>query len=814
MLNARGLKIDRAHALVGKKKIKLESKLRKADEAVALKAKTAFRPGKLTLEIAYRAKLDSAMHGLYLAKEGAVRSLVSQCEATDARAIFPCLDEPEFKASFAWTVRTDPGLSVITNGIARGTKRQKGRVVHTFKATRPVSTYLAAVTIGEYEASKRERVSGVPCRVLTAIGKSRQTELAREVTRFVLPWYEQYFAQKYHYEKLDQVAVSGFDAGAMENIGAIFYRQSRLLMQPGEASWAAEKSIAEVVAHEIAHQWFGNRVTMRWWDDLWLNEAFATWIAFKAIDEWKPSWRMWDDYQREKEAALFADALINTHPIYTAVESPAEATELFDVITYSKGGAMLRMLEHYLGATPFRAGMRAYMEAFKDRNAAGGDLWQKLEEASAEPVRALMSTWVEKPGFPLLTVEQNEAGDTLHLSQQRFYSSAEEMAREHAGDGVWPIPVVIRYGTANGTQEKRVLMRDKTLTVTFDGEKPLWLYPNAQAIGFYRMHLADDVLQNLLQRGFGALSPAERASLLEDAWALVRNATIDISEFLDILQAYAGESDYIVARALAARVHMLDQRIVDDADRPAFAALVERLFSATLAKVGFEPQKGEGPEHAVLRATVVSVLGEVAQNGPVLSEARRLAEREREAPKSVEPNLAGVIVELAALRGDAALLQACIAAYKARVKAKTTPELQGRYLAAFPAFVAPKLVPEVLGLLLGGTIPQESLRSVLAPMLGRRQTQLQAWSFLKKNWQKLGPRVGAMGISRLVEATGALPPELDKDVAAFFKKHPVAEAARALKKALEAMALNRDLKAREGRRLSAWLREHSGAAAA
>jgi alanyl aminopeptidase len=428
-------------------------------------------------------------------------------------------------------------------------------------------------------------------------------------------------------------------------------------------------------------------------------------------------------------------------------------------------------------------------------------------------VSALMSTWVSQPGFPLLSVEESEAGNTLHLTQSRFYLSSEEMGRDHPGDGVWPIPVVIRYGTANGIKEKRVLMKDKKMSVKLD-ERPQWVYPNASAIGFYRMHLSSEILQQLLAKGLSSLSAAERLGLLEDTWSLVRNGSVEITDFMDVLAAFAGESDYAVARAIAGRVYMLDQRLVEEKDRPLFAAFVERLFAPAMQKVGFEPSKNEGPEIAVLRATVVSSLGNVAGHKDTIEKARMLAERERKDPKKVEPNLAGTVVQLAAHSGDQKTLADFIATYKARVKAKTTPELQARYLGALPSFSAAKLVQNVLDLVLDGTVPQESLRSVIAPMLGRRQTQLQAWAFLKKNWGKIGPRIGAMGISRLVEATGALPPSQEKDVAAFFKKHPVPEAARALKKALEAMALNRDLISREGRRLSAWLQEHAQSAEA
>ncbi len=800
-LNARGLKIGRVVCQTpGGKKISAKAKIKKADEVVELPLR--LKKGKAQLTIAYTGTLDPAMHGLYLAKDGPLRALVSQCEATDARAIFPCFDEPAFKAQLQWTIRTDPGLVVITNGVLNKTTKSKGRAIHVFKTTRPVSSYLAAVTIGPYEATKAFRVSGTSCRILSGPGKLDQTRFAQTVTQFVLPWYEEYFAQRYHYQKLDQVGVPGFDAGAMENIGAIFYRQSRLLMQPEATSWASEKSIAEVIAHEIAHQWFGNRVTMHWWDDLWLNEAFATWVSFKAIDSWRSDWRMWDDYQEDKESALVADGLLSTHPIYTEVKSPAEATELFDVITYSKGGAVLRMAEQFLGVQVFRSGIRRYMDAYKDGNASGGDLWKKLGEASGQPVPKIMESWTKQPGFPLLRVEAR-GGNRVRVSQQRFFSDPEVKASEQ----LWAIPVILRYGVGEETKEKRFVLDGASEEITLDA-KADWLCANAGGVGFYRTLYDGDALSTLLAH-LPQLTPSERMGLLEDQWALVLSAQQHIGAFMDTLSAFENEEDYAVVGVIAKRVRSIGERLVADADRAHLAALVQRLFQKSLQALGFAPPREETPPEAVRRAEVVAALGEVARDVSVLEQAERLAEREAVEPASVEPNLAAIVVGLAGLRGDRKRLDQHVKTFLQRQKANSTPELQQRYLSSLSHFIAPGLCEHVLELCVDGTVPQEQLRAVLEPLLWRRETQKQTWKFLQKNWKVIGPRVGGMGISRLVEATGALPPELEEEVRGFFAKNPVPEAERALKKALEAMALRGTLIAREGERLSAWLRAKS-----
>ncbi len=803
-LHALDLKVGKATVVAGKKRF-APKVVRHADrETVELQTKEAMPKGKLVVTLEFTGKLNPSMHGLYLAKDGPDRAIVSQCEATDARRIFPCCDEPDLKAILKWTVRTDPGLEVVTNGVPVARKKKGKQVVHTFKPTRIIPTYLAAVTIGTLEATKPVRIVGAPCRILAGPGKLSQTDFAIDVTRRVLPWFEDYFGQKYNYQKLDQVAVPGFDAGAMENVGAIFYRQNLLLMKPGATSWHAQKRIAEVIAHEIAHQWFGNLVTMKWWDDLWLNEAFATWIAYKSVDLWKPDWRMWDEYLESKESALEADALVSTHPVYSEVKSPAEATELFDVITYEKGCAVLRMCESYLGDGAFRDGIRRYQAAFKNANAAGRDLWQKLEEASGEPVGSLMQSWVTQPGFPLLDVRAKESGGTtvLEIEQRRFFANPKELEKPAAQ--TWSVPMLIRY-EAGGTQVvQRALISERRATVTLP-KAARWFYPNDGAAGFFRVRLDDASLSRLVENGIRDLPPAARMSLLDDQWALVRAGLSDVSRFLDVLVAYRDERDYLVVRSMAGRVGWIDQRLVLAKDRAAWQELVCWLFGPQLAEVGWDAISGEPQAQAVRRASVIGVLGDAGREQEVLAEAARRVGREMQDPSSVEPNLAGVLAMLSALQGDSARLDAYVKAFKKRKQERAAPELVSRYMSALGYFESPEVSRRVIDMCLDDTVPQEQLRTVLTPMISRAATQRAAWESLKQHWAELSPRVGLMGISRLVETTGALPVDLRDDVAAFFEKHPVEEAKRAVAKALEALALRKDFLQREQPRLSGWL---------
>ena len=720
---------------------------------------------------------------------------------------------PSSKPACSGPLSPTPQWDVVTNGVfqKRRAVRGKKEVAHYFEPTRVIPTYLAAVAIGHLASTPTFDVQGTPCRILAGRGKVDQTDFAKAVTQQVLPWYRKYFGQPYNYQKLDQVAVPGFDAGAMENVGAIFYRQNLLLMHPTATSWQAQKRIAEVIAHEIAHQWFGNLVTMRWWDDLWLNEAFATWIAYKACDQWRPDWRIWDDYLDSKESALGADAMVHTHPIYTPVESPAQATELFDVITYEKGCAVLRMVESFLGADTFARGIARYIARYKNANAAGADLWNQLEETAQQPVASMMQSWVTQAGFPLVTVtvSTHQHRTVLHVSQRRFFASAQRM-QEAPPEQQWILPLEIAYDLGNGAALHHALVTEQEQTITLPHSGTArWVYPNAHATGFFRLHMDDASTQALLHQGLAHLSPAARLSFIEDRWALVRCNLANVESFMDVLAAMRGETDYAVLRTMTSRLAYLREVLVTPESEASFAAFVRWLLADHLPHVGWDPEIDESPTRAVRRAVIIDALGELGHDQTVLHEAWRRTEMEMDDPNACEPNLANIVIALSALEGDTKRLRRYVATYTARKNAGLAPELQARYLQALSAFEQPTACADVLKLCLDGTIPQEQLRVVLIPLLARRKTQQAAWEFIQKNWSQVGPRIGSMGVARLVESTGALPAQERATVASFFAKNPVPEAERALQKALEAIDLRQTLVQREAPRLQEWLDAHA-----
>lgn len=792
-LHSRGLSLAEVTLQIQGRTLTPQLDLLIPDEAVRLVFDEDLVPGPAELSFNFKGIPNPGMHGLYLAQDGADKAVATQCEATDARAIFPCFDEPEFKARFQWTVRTQGDVVALANGALIGVEESDGQKVWSFEATEPVSSYLAALTVGSFEGSEETLAGAVPVRVWAPKGKIRQAEFAHGFTEKLIPWYEDYFAVDYPYGKYDQVAVPGFDAGAMENVGLVLFRQNLLLMDPASASWSQEKLIAKVIAHELAHMWFGNLVTMKWWDDLWLNEAFAEWFAHKATHAIAPSYLVWNDFQSDKNRALIDDALPTTHPIYTAVETPGEALEMFDVITYQKGCAVMHMLEHFLGEDDFKTGIQTYMKAFSASNATGADLWRHLEEASKQPVGALMRSWIEQAGFPMVRLAL--AGKTLKLSQQRFFSSPNAESEPQ----VWNVPMVVRFEDDTGIHEHRFIFDCASTEVELPAQGDVrWVYGNADEIGFYRVWHEGPAAEMLLE-GADRLSVVEQMGTIEDQWSLVRNATLTVQEFLPTLERFATSTDHNVLRSVCERLgglHHLLEQAGETETRDALRARIAKLFLPHIESLGYEPRADEGRNEGQLRALAIHAVASVAEDPEAITQSTLRADKERLEPRSIDPNLAGAFVGIAAKFGGTDKYKLWLETYAERKKAGATPQEALRYLYSLVAFRQSGLPEQTLGHLDDGVIPQESMGAILGQMLGSLHGQGAAWLYLQAHWTTLHERVGDMGVSRVVEATGRLPGVLRPEIVSFFESNPPRGAERALARALESMDQREELKTR------------------
>ncbi len=804
-MHAKGLTIEEPFFVVGDETIDARAAMDPETETVQFIAERALPAGRFQLTTRFSGKPNPGMHGLYLAKDGTERAICTQCEATDARGIFPCFDEPEFKAHLAWTIRTRPDMVALANGELEKTEEVGDEKIWHFSETDLVSSYLAALVVGEFEGSDQSVAGGVPVRVWAMRGKKAQTHFAHQFTAKLIPWFESYFDVKYAYKKYDQVAVPGFDAGAMENVGLVLFRQNLLLMDPDAASWTQEKLIAKVIAHELAHMWFGNLVTMKWWDDLWLNEAFAEWFAHKATHANAPDYQVWNDFQADKNRALVDDALPTTHPIYAPVATPGEAIEMFDVITYQKGCAVMRMLENFLGEEKFRDGIRTYMKAFARKNAAGADLWDHLATASGEPVGELMRSWIDQPGFPMVSVEVS--GTELSLSQRRFFSSPG--TSEGKNEQLWNVPMVVRYADDRGTHVFRFIMGERTRSATLPASGPVkWCYANADEIGFYRVDTRGPAAEALLSRAAEVLAPVEQMGLIEDQWALVRNGASTIDRFVPVIAGLSKSEDHNVVRALVDRLGTLDRVLEDAEDARAIAKLrayVASLFEPELEELGWEPKKGESQNDLQRRALTIHAVASLARVARAVELCEEWAAREQAEPRRVDPNLAGTFVGVAAKFGDAARYETWAPTYLARKSKGSAPQDSLRYLYTMAAFRPRELTARTLAHLDDGVIPQEAVGSILGQLLGTRHGRVPAWEYLRAHWDSLRARVGDMGISRVVEAVGHLPGDRRAEIVSFFEAHPPIGAERALARALEGLDQREELYARITPQLVAFL---------
>ena len=455
--------------------------------------------GRWRLKLTFTGVLNDKLRGFYRSKyknaEGEWRWLAAtQFEATDARRAFPCWDEPAFKAVFSSTLVVDPALRVVSNTAVAEERVEGGKKVVRFADTIPMSTYLVAFIVGELESTDPVMVGKTPLRAWCVPGKKGLTAFGRDIGAFSLGLFEEYYGRKYPGDKLDLIAIPDFAAGAMENLGAITFRETALLVDEAAATHAERQRVADVVAHENAHMWFGDLVTMGWWNGLWLNEAFATFMEMLAVDAWKPEWKRWTTFGVSRQSALWVDGLRSSRPIEFPVEAPKDADAMFDVLTYEKGASVLRMLEQYIGPEVFRDGVRRYLDRHAFGNTETTDLWRALGEASELPIPAVMDGWIFHPGYPLIDVQRTAEG-RLVLRQRRFlYLGAEPGPAEET---VWQTPVQLRFlGKTEDRPERALLSGGEAVTHDTAGADAALV--NAGGHGFYRVRYAPDLLAALI----------------------------------------------------------------------------------------------------------------------------------------------------------------------------------------------------------------------------------------------------------------------------------------------------------------------------
>jgi puromycin-sensitive aminopeptidase len=770
-----------------------------ASERLTLRLADPVGPGRWTVHVGFRGTLNDKLKGFYRSvftdADGVERVIgTTQMEPTDARLAFPCWDEPDLKAVFAVTLVVDDGLLAISNaGVVAEEPTGDGRVAVRFADTIPMSTYLVAFVVGPLEATEAVDVDGVPLRVVHVPGKAHLTPYALEVGAFCLRWFADYYGIAYPGDKCDLIALPDFAAGAMENLGAITFREAVLLVDPPSVTQVELQRVADVVAHELAHMWFGDLVTMKWWNGLWLNEAFATFMELAAVDAFKPEWQRWVAFTTERAAAFAVDSLASTRPIEYPVHSPEDAEGMFDVLTYQKGASVLRMLEQYLGTEGFRAGIRRYLRAHELGNAETTDLWDAIEEATGEPVRRIMDSWIFQGGYPLVAASAN--GEGLTLEQRRFRFLAGDDGPVDEGDASWSVPVLV---SADGDLHKVLLEgRATTTRLPVDGDG---LVVNAGGHGFYRVRYSPELLTDLRQ-GLAGLQPIERALLLEDTWASVLAGDTEASAFLDLADAFRDEADRTVWATLVTALGAVD-RILEGEARQRFQRFVCDLVGPALDRLGWEPGTDEDELTRQLRGTLVSTLGNLGDEPGVVARARQLHAGVLDGDARVDPNVAAAIVGVVAAHGDAD----DHATFWARYQTSPSPQESLRYLYALAAFPDPGLVRSSLERCLDGGIRTQNGPFVVLLALGNRHTGADAWDFVTRSWEVLNERFPDNAIPRMLGGITALSePALAERVEAFLADHPVPQGHRTVEQHLERLRVNVALRQREADAIGAHL---------
>jgi puromycin-sensitive aminopeptidase len=760
-----------------------------AEQMVTLTPPRPLDPGRHILTIEYTGGLNDQLRGFYLstftddAGDGRVIA-TTQFEAADARRACPCWDEPDFKAVFAITLVVAPGLTAISNAAVETTRTlDDGQVEWRFADTIVMSTYLVAFIVGPYELTPPDVVDGIPMSVATVPGKLGLTGFATEAARHSLTFLARYFGIPYPGSKLDHVAVPDFAFGAMENLGCVTYRESQLLADGQTASGTELQRVAIVIAHETAHMWFGDLVTMRWWNGIWLNEAFATFMELTTADDFRPDWDVWAAFASGKSAALETDGLMATRPVEYPVGRPEEADGMFDVLTYEKGGAVLKMLEQYLEPEVFRKGISHYLTTHAYGNTDAPDLWAALEEVSGEPVGTIMESWIHQGGYPIVHASIGDDPATVTLRQERFTYSGSDPRR-------WAVPLRVRASAGGVIRHERLLLEEESGSISFDA--PIdWIAVNDGSWGFYRVSYSPDLRSRLLAAGLDrVLSSTERLELLRDAWAAVVAGRSPLAEWADTASAVVGGAgpDPDLWAAVGATLDELE-RAGDDDDRAAVAAWARRLATPAWAEAGWQPTPGETERAGIARGRILRVLAGVGGDAGLAEATRpKLAAHLRDPDGGhLAPDLITAAAHITVATGGEDGWATVLEAYRTAAQ----PQEKQRFLYALAETPVPDLRARTLDMCLEADVRSQDAAFVVAYVLRQPGAGPAAWDWLESNWSRFAERIPPSLVVYALDGTTALvDPDLAGRVRRFLRSTELPLAAVRIDQILERMDVN------------------------
>ncbi|MEK7104907.1 MAG: M1 family metallopeptidase [Patescibacteria group bacterium] len=784
-LHSKELEIETAKIIVNKEKVfaKKISYDEKAETATFLFSKY-IPTKKIKLTIVFKGILNDKMRGFYrskyIIKDKEYHIATTQFEATDARRAFPCFDEPAQKAIFHVSLVIPKGKTAISNTLPISVREHNaGFEIIKFSPTPKMSTYLLAFIVGDFEYIESKTKNGLPVRVFTTPGKKHQATFALDCAVKTIEFYEEYFAIPYPLPVLDMIAIPDFSFGAMENWGAITYRENALLIDEDHSSLSNKQYVALVIAHELAHQWFGNLVTMEWWTHLWLNEGFASYIEYLAIDKLFPKWDIWTQFStNDSGVALRLDALLNTHPIEILVHHPNEIGEIFDKISYSKGASIIRMLTDYIGEKKFRDGLRYYLKKHSYKNTETVHLWKAFEKVSKKPVASIMHNWTSKPGYPV--IKADIVNNKLVLSQSRFFMSLKSKIKAK-DKTMWQTPVSI----GNNKNKKTIFLSNKRTVIP--NSLP-WIKINIGESGFFRTAYGKELLKNLIKPvQKKILFPRDRLGIVRDLFALAESGDIPTNQVLKFLKAYRNEDNYTVWVELATGLDQLEQLLAKTNVKEDFNSLIVDLFSPTIKRLGWEVNKFEPHTDTLLRSLAISRLGRSGDKKITVEAKKKFSIIQKGG--YISPDIRSAIYTTIATVGRMREYQIFIKKYKK----EELHEEKNRIGNALGDFSDPKILALVCQFALSKNVRIQDTTNILSSVGVNPRGRDVWWNFVRKNWEILTSRYGD-GNHTLAKLIKAITRSAEKKHSLSFKKffttHNAPGAKRSVEQVIEQLEAN------------------------
>ncbi|KAK9101455.1 hypothetical protein Scep_024885 [Stephania cephalantha] len=799
VLNAAELEIDRASivyrsaaAADSAKEVRpSDVHVVEEDEVVVLEFGEAVAVGEGVLGIGYEGTLNDKMKGFYRSVyelNGEKRNMaVTQFEPADARRCFPCWDEPAAKATFKITLEVPSEVLALSNMPVIQENHNGHLKTISFQESPIMSTYLVAMVVGLFDYVEGQTTDGIKVRVYCQVGKANQGKLALDVAVKTLDLYKLYFATPYPLPKLDMIAIPDFAAGAMENYGLVTYRETALLFDDQHSAAANKQRVATVVAHELAHQWFGNLVTMEWWTHLWLNEGFATWVSYLAVDSIFPEWKVWTQFLDETTDGLRLDGLAESHPIEVEIKHAREIDEIFDAISYRKGASVIRMLQSYLGPAIFQKSLASYIKKYAYSNAKTEDLWAVLEEGSGEPVQELMNSWTKQKGYPVISVKAE--GHRLEFEQSQFLSSGDH------GDGQWIVPITLCSGSYDARKNFLLQKKLETLDIAdLVGNQKKWIKLNVDQTGFYRVKYDDDLAARLRSAiEANDLSAADRFGILDDSFALSMAGKLSLSSLLRLMSAYGREVEYTVLSNLITVSYKVARIAADAATELAddIKQFFINLFQSPAEKLGWEPRKGESHLDAMLRGEILAALAVFGHDGTRSEGVKRfrafLDDRNTPLLPPDTRKAAYVAVMQTVSSSDKWGYESLLRIYRE----SDLGQEKTRILSSLTSCPDPAIVREGLDFLLSSEVrSQDAVFGVAAVSKEGCET---AWKWLQENWDHIVKTYGSgFLITRFISAVVSPFSSHEKaaEVEQFFANRSKASIERTLKQSLERVHIN------------------------